>query len=147
MGEFSCLQENELNEACDDETEGEKKLGFTAIFMQYRNYSRISPSVKIFDFATSLVRGRYFLIVKIRLSISRQAESLVILTYLLSLIAVCAAIHKRGKLVCVAVKIDIALYMFRIKNVTTFNILIAISLCGQVIGITQYIQVTINRNR
>ena len=48
--------------------------------------------------------------------------------YLLSLIAACGAISKRGKLVCVTVKVDIALYVFGIKSVAAHYTLIAVTL-------------------
>ena len=48
--------------------------------------------------------------------------------YLPSLIAACAAISKRGKLVYVTVKVDITLYVFGIKSVAADYTLIAVTL-------------------
>jgi len=66
--------------------------------------------------------------------------------YLDSLIAACAAISKRGKLVCVTVKVDIALYVFGIECVPLDNTLITVSFGCQVVNSAYYILVTINSN-
>ena len=81
----------------------------------------------------------YCALTKIPLPISQQRDGFVLLrddvgivpyksNYLDSLIAACGAIRKRGKLVCVTVKVDIALYVFGIKSVAAHYTLIAVTL-------------------
>ena len=67
--------------------------------------------------------------------------------YLLPLIATCAAICKRGKLISITVKINIALYMLGVKCIATDNTLVAVPFRRQIISSAHYILIAINRNR
>ena len=51
----------------------------------------------------------------------------------------CGAVHKRGKLVCVAIKIDITFYVLGIKSIIVYCAFIAISFRLHSITITHNI--------
>ena len=53
---------------------------------------------------------------------------------------------KRGKLVCITIKIDIAFYMLRIECITLYNTLITVPFGCQVINSAYYTLITINGN-